>query len=130
MDTQGDTRANTGYANEVGRSRFNLDVIDLQIGKGKSTGDWATGFMVETWIGDQASNLSTDTDGDGSEELAVKQAYIEMNTPIEGLELKLGVFDTIIGYEYHNFNSNALHSRSWGFTIEPPTHTGLLAGQT
>jgi len=117
------------YANRnANNDAFTLDVIDLQIGNAKSTGDWATGFMVETWMGHQAANLGTDSDGGtNTEDFAIKQAYIDMNTPIAGLELQLGVFDTIIGYESHNHNDNALYSRSWGFSIEPTTHTGLLA---
>ena len=35
------------YANaDTSNDQFRLDVIDLQIGSAKSTGDWATGFMV------------------------------------------------------------------------------------
>jgi hypothetical protein len=44
-----------------------------------------------------------------------------------GLDLKLGVFDTILGYEVFDGGSNPNYTRSYGFTIEPTTHTGLLA---
>ena len=44
-----------------------------------------------------------------------------------GLDLKLGVWDTIIGYETFDSGNNPNYTRSYGFTIEPTTHTGLLA---
>ena len=133
INTEGSGAA-TGYSNEnTKQDRFNLDVLDLQFGIKKGSGDWATGFLAEVWIGDQASNLNTDTDGDGVDDddsIAIKQAYIDLTTPFLGgnkLDLKIGVFDTIIGHEAHNHNANDLYSRSWGFTIEPTTHTGILA---
>ena len=41
-------------------------------------------------------------------------------------EWKVGVFDTIIGYESVASPNNPNYSRSYGQTIEPQTHTGLL----
>jgi hypothetical protein len=38
----------------------------------------------------------------------------------------MGVFDTIIGYEVFDGGNNPNYTRSYGFTIEPTTHTGLL----
>jgi hypothetical protein len=38
----------------------------------------------------------------------------------------VGVFDTIIGYESLESGNNPNMTRSYGFTIEPTTHTGLL----
>jgi len=39
---------------------------------------------------------------------------------------KVGVFDTIIGYEASNAGDNPNYSRSWGYSMEPTQHTGLL----
>lgn len=39
----------------------------------------------------------------------------------------MGVFDSIIGYESHDSMSNPNYTRSYGTTIEPHTHTGILA---
>ena len=36
------------------------------------------------------------------------------------------MFDTIIGYESSNAGDNPNYSRSWGYTIEPTQHTGIL----
>jgi hypothetical protein len=44
-----------------------------------------------------------------------------------GLDWKLGVFDSIIGYESVEGPANPNYTRSFGHSIEPQTHTGLLA---
>ena len=38
-----------------------------------------------------------------------------------------GVWDTIIGYEVTDSVNNPNFTRSYGYTIEPPTHTGIQA---
>ncbi len=44
-----------------------------------------------------------------------------------GLDLKMGVFDSIIGYESIEAGNNPNFTRSYGHSIEPQTETGLLA---
>ena len=49
-----------------------------------------------------------------------------LRTPIgNGIDWKIGVFDTIIGYESSNAGDNPNYSRSWGYTIEPTQMTGI-----
>lgn len=61
-------------------------------------------------------------------DFGIKQAYVNLRAPVgNGLDLKLGVFDTIIGYESFSSHRNPNYSRSYGYTIEPTQHTGLLA---
>jgi hypothetical protein len=43
-----------------------------------------------------------------------------------GIDIKLGAFDTIIGYEVANSGSNPNYTRSWGYTMEPTSQTGIL----
>jgi hypothetical protein len=66
--------------------------------------------------------------GSTASDLSIKQAYVALRAPVgNGLDLKLGTWDTIIGYEVFNAGSNPNYTRSWGYTIEPTQHTGLLA---
>src|SRR5205823_619458 len=44
-----------------------------------------------------------------------------------GLDWKIGVFDSIIGYESVESPNNPNYTRSFGHSIEPQTHTGILA---
>ena len=58
----------------------------------------------------------------------IRQAYITLRTPVgNGIDWKVGVWDTIIGYESTSDPLNPNYTRSYGYTIEPTTHTGILA---
>ncbi len=56
----------------------------------------------------------------------LRQAYVTLRTPVgNGIDWKLGVFDTIIGYESTVDPSNPNYSRSYAYSIEPTSHTGF-----
>jgi len=60
------------------------------------------------------------------------QAYVDFAIPVgNGLDLKIGKFVTVMGYEYINPTLNPLYSHSYlfGYAI-PFTHTGVLATYT
>jgi hypothetical protein len=60
--------------------------------------------------------------------VGLRQAYLTLRTPVgNGIDWKVGVFDTIIGYESTSDPINPNYTRSYGYTIEPTTHTGVLA---
>src|SRR5260221_7530106 len=99
---------------------FNLNVVDLTLDKPEDEGLWASGYHIEIGLGADAAALGT-----GS---AIRQAYITLRTPVgNGIDWKLGVFDTIIGYESTSSGLNPNYTHSYGYTMEPTTHTGLLA---
>ena len=121
---------------------FNLDVVKLSISKPQDESPWASGYQVDLLFGPDAvgynpsanSRVSGTTSvGDtfnsgGTEGFAIKQAYIALRTPIgNGIDWKIGVFDTIIGYETFDAGSNPNYTRSWGNAVEPTEHTGILA---
>jgi hypothetical protein len=110
------------------RDRFALDVISLRLNSPMGNSDWAAGYNVQMWLGPDADLLQTHGDLAQDSELAIKEAYVNLQLPVgTGLGLKVGVFDTIIGYEATDRNLNPHHSHSWGKTIEPTQHTGFLA---
>jgi hypothetical protein len=108
---------------------FNLDVFKLALEKPLDEAQWAAGYKAELLFGGDAAGYGTTLDGDGgSSSTAIKQAYVSLRAPIgNGLDFKVGVFDTIIGYETFDAGSNPNYTRSYGFGIEPTTHTGVLA---
>src|SRR5262249_48300549 len=64
----------------------------------------------------------------GNSDFAVKQAYVVLHAPVgNGLDFKVGVWDTIIGYEVFESVNNPNVTRSYGYTMEPTTHTGIMA---
>ena len=113
------------------RDRFALDVVSLSLSSENKEDAWSSGFHIQTWIGPGADLLATagdpNTSGAGNNEIAIKQAYINLHLPVgEGLGMKVGVFDKVIGYESTDRNKNPFHSHSWGYTVEPSQHTGFI----
>lgn len=119
---------------------FNLDVINLTIEKPLDESEWAAGYKAELLFGPDAAGVGTSLVSDvggaigastGSllgSDWGIKQAYVNLRAPVgNGVELKMGVFDTIIGYEAFNAPANPNYTRSLGWGIEPTQHTGLLA---
>ncbi len=90
---------------------------------------WAAGYKVDLWAGPDANLLGSQSAlSDGAGDFAVKQAYVALRAPVgNGLDFKVGSWDTIVGYEVHDAPSNPNFTRSYGYSIEPVTHTGVLA---
>ena len=64
----------------------------------------------------------------GASDFGIKQAYVALRAPVgNGIDFKMGVFDSIVGYEVFNAGSDPNYTRSWAYTFEPTEHTGLLA---
>lgn len=107
---------------------FNLNVVKLSLEKPIDASDpWAAGYKVDLLAGPDANALATQSSGLPAD-FAVKQAYVALHTPIlpNGLDFKVGVWDTIIGYEVFESGNNPNFTRSYGYTMEPTTHTGIL----
>ena len=113
---------NTGNDRQDG---FNVDVVKLALEKPLDEGTWSAGYKTELWFGPDAGIMPGSLSGS---DLAVKQAYVALRAPVgNGLDFKLGQFDPIIGYEVADANGNPNFSRSFGFALEPLSHTGILA---
>jgi putative OmpL-like beta-barrel porin-2 len=112
---------------------FNLDVVQIRIEKPLDEAEWAAGYRVDLWAGPDANILGTQSFfNSGGKALAgdfaIRQAYIALRAPFQnGLDFKVGVFDSIIGYESVESGNNPNYTRSFGHSIEPQTHTGVLA---
>ena len=139
VDTSAEWNPGTGNANSppykfggAGKTDgFNLDVIQLRIDKPLDEQDWAAGYRADFWFGPDAKILGTDSYlglANFASDFAIRQAYVALRAPIgTGLDLKMGVFDSILGYESVEAGNNPNFTRSYGHSIEPQTHTGLLA---
>src|SRR3954464_4635686 len=115
------------YAFNAGKQDgFNLDVVKLTIERPLDEAQWSAGYKVDLLFGPDADALATQSTGTAAD-FGIKQAYVALRAPVgNGLDFKLGVFDTIIGYESFDAGSNPNYSRSYGYTVEPTTHTGVL----
>ena len=111
---------------------FNLNVVQLTIANALDESEWASGYRADLWFGPDANTLGSQSISAGaskasSGDFAIRQAYVALRTPVgNGIDWKVGVFDTVIGYETLESGSNPHYTHSYGFTIEPTTHTGVL----
>jgi len=110
---------------------FNLDVIELTLEKPLSEDQWASGYNIQLLYGPDAVGYDPSVSNTGttaaSSDFAIKQAYVAMRVPVgTGLDLKMGIFNTIIGYESFESYLNPNFSRSYGWQLEPTQNTGLL----
>src|SRR5690242_19282316 len=92
-------------------NRFNLDVVKLSISKPQDESEWASGYQVDLLFGPDAVGYNVaSNEGSGqfgtepgeSEygSFSIQQAYIALRTPVgNGIDWKVGVFNTIVGYE-------------------------------
>jgi hypothetical protein len=111
---------------------FNLNVVKLVLEK--ALGDensWSAGYKADLVFGPDANYYNTVLNGGAlktADDFNVKQAYVALRAPVgNGLDFKMGVWDTLVGYEFFESGSNPNYSRSYGYFIEPTHHTGLLA---
>jgi hypothetical protein len=118
-----------GFAYNNGKQDgFNLDVVKLSIERPLDESQWSAGYKADLLFGPDANGLATQSGGTLGGDFAIKQAYVALRAPVgTGLDVKLGVFDTVVGYETFDAGNNPNYTRSYGYTIEPTTHTGLLA---
>ena len=90
-----------------------------------------TGPPAIVWTcgsGPYANQLGTQSVlSSGTSDFAIRQAYVALRAPVgNGLDFKVGVFDSIIGYESVDASKDPNFTRSYGHTIEPQTETGVL----
>jgi hypothetical protein len=109
---------------------FNLDVVKLTIAKDVvPTDSWGAGYRVDLLFGPDADTLGSQSSvSSGASDFGIDQAYVALHAPVgNGLDFKVGVWNTIIGYEVFDSPSDPNFTRSWGYALEPTVHTGVLA---
>ncbi len=106
---------------------FNLDVVKLSISKALDESEWAAGYDVDLIFGPDANFFGTSPIGGiAATDFGIRQAYVTLRTPIgNGIDWKVGVWDSILGYEVFDGAANPNYTHSYGYTIEPTTHTGV-----
>lgn len=108
---------------------FNLDSFVLKLEKPLDEGTWSAGYAVELLYGSDAPLYGTSPAfpaAIATGDLAIKQAYVSLRAPVgNGINFKVGAWDTPIGYEVYSYAANPTFSRSYGYFLEPFTHTGV-----
>jgi hypothetical protein len=112
---------------------FNLNVVKVSLEKALGDANaWSAGYKADLLFGPDANAYNTVMNGGGlspnTDDVSIKQAYVALRAPVgNGLDIKMGVWDTLIGYEFFDSSANPNYSRSYGFFLEPLHHTGVMA---
>ena len=118
---------------------FGLDLAQLTIKHDVANpGDF--GFMLQPAFGRFAKRFKSDWDGSGAfndtkwenNEVEIQQVYLAYDVPVgNGVTLKLGKFNTLVGSEVNEPWNNPEYSRQYLYSLgQPATHTGGLASYT
>jgi hypothetical protein len=100
---------------------FNLNMVDVKLAKPLEEGQWSAGYTAELMYGPDAAGV-------GSVYPNIRQAYVTMRMPVgNGLDWQLGQWDNLLGYESTDSYKDPNFTRSYGYSIEPTEHVGLLA---
>jgi hypothetical protein len=106
---------------------FNLDVVALTLNKPPGEGDWGAGYNATLLFGPDAIGYNNSA-GSTTSDFSLKDAYVDLHAPLgNGLDLKIGTFTEILGYEVYETGNNPNYTRSYGYEIEPFAMTGALA---
>ena len=139
VDTSAIWKFGTGNAYLPGRAfdgvnkldGFNFNVAEVTLEKVPGEDQWAAGYRIDMLMGPDAVgyNLAVGNSSFSSpSDFGVKQAYVNLRLPTgNGIDVKMGTFDTILGYEVFESHLNPNYSRSFGWQLGPTQHTGLLA---
>ena len=107
---------------------FNVNVIKLRLEKALDESEWAAGYRAELLFGPDATAYNTSFNAAGFEDFSIKDAYVNLRAPIgNGLDIKIGSYSCLMGYESFEAGDNANYSRSYAWQSEPTQHTGILA---
>ncbi len=107
----------TAFAKNDG---FSLNAVDLALDKPEDESPWAAGYHAELMLGRITGRLYLYFPR--RHYAGIRQAYVTLRTPVgNGIDWKIGVWDTIIGYESTSDPLNPNYTRSYGYTIEPTT---------
>ena len=106
---------------------FNLDLVALTISKPVGEGDWGAGYNATLLFGPDAVGYNNSF-GSSASDFSLKDAYVDLRAPLgNGLDVKLGTYTEILGYEVFETGNNPNYTRSYGYEIEPTAMTGVLA---
>lgn len=117
------------YNTQSKQDGFNLDKVKIRIDKPLTEENWAAGYRFDALFGPDANTFASTSTGLNTSDFGIQNAYVALRAPVlaNGLDFKVGVFDSVIGYESHDSVNDPNYTRSYGTTIEPHTHTGVLA---
>ncbi len=138
-----------GPFNHEWGNHYMINQVDLIMERGISTDKFDVGGLIELLYGSDAARLhatglgysGSDPTDDNSppdslavdnlhpiQQFDIPQVFLNINLPIgpQGLQIIVGKWITLLGYEYVDPTQNAFYSHSYLFSAVPGTQTGIL----
>jgi hypothetical protein len=108
---------------------FNLNVVALTLSKPVSGDTWSAGYNATLLFGPDAVGYNNSFGSPQTvSDFSLKDTYVTLHAPIgNGIDVKVGTFTEILGYEVYETGNNPDYTRSYGYMIEPTAMTGALA---
>jgi hypothetical protein len=104
------------------RNGFDIDQAKLTLEKPIGDGEAGAGYRVDLLYGRDASRITANASS-----FFLEQAYVQFRLPVgTGVDVKMGRFATLVGYEVIDAPANWNYSRSFIYSTQPFTHTGAL----
>ncbi|HVT80358.1 MAG TPA: outer membrane beta-barrel protein [Phycisphaerae bacterium] len=139
-----------GPFNHEWGNHYMINQLDLIIERGVDTAKFDVGGLIELMYGSDAARIhatglgynGSDPTDDNSPadglavdnlhpilQFDIPQAFVNINLPIgpEGLQVAVGKWISLLGYETIDPTQNAFYSHSYLFSAVPGTQTGILA---
>ena len=123
------TKVNQNRIFDVDSNSFRVQLAQIVLEKEAKTGGPladAAGFRIKLNFGEDAEFTGGSTGGD---DVDFQEAYVQFIAPVgNGIDLRMGRMNTLIGYEVIESPYNPNFSRSWLFGFgQPFTTTGFRA---
>lgn len=116
------------YDGAAKQDGFNLNVVNVTLEKALDEGAWSAGYKAQLLFGPDAVFYNTSPLNFGGGDVSLKDAYVSLRAPVgNGLDVKVGSFATVTGYEVFEGPNNPNYGRSYGWQLEATQHTGVLA---
>ncbi len=103
---------------------FSLNAVDIALDHPEDESPWAAGYRIELMLGPDAVGYGfAGTAGTDASGTFIRNAYVTLRTPVgNGIDWKVGVWDSILGYESTSSPLDPNYTRSYGSTILPRTY--------
>jgi hypothetical protein len=114
---------------------FNLNAVKLTLAKDLTdANELQGGFRVDLKLGEDVAglpdtaNTGFNFNGNGSSDLLVQQAYVILRAPVgNGIDIKVGKFASLLGYEVDDRPANLNISYGYDYAFVTTLQTGVVA---
>jgi hypothetical protein len=108
---------------------FNLNAVKLTLSKDLTdANEFQAGFRVDLKLGEDVAGFFTSLSDGTSSDLLLQQAYVILRAPVgNGIDIKVGKFASLLGYEVDDRPANLNISYGYDYAFVTTLQTGVVA---